>query len=405
MTAKQPFTGLKVLAVARVYAAPFAAYQLALHGADVITIEDPDKGDTTRTDGAEHSRRLTDEKMGPAYLAHAANKKSLTLNLKEPRAQEIFRQLAKDADVIIENLRTGAMERYGLGYEAMQELNPRLIYCSLTGYGQTGPKNRDPAFDMVVQAASGLMSVTGSLESGPMKVGATVVDYASGYSLSLAIVTALYQREHTGEGQRIDVSMLESALVSMSALVSDVQNAGLETRLNGNRNSNNIPISSSLMCSDTHIVVAAGSDLRRRRFLKAIGRSEMLDEPRFGTLDLMRQNADAMYAEIERTLKDKTAQEWEDILNEAGVPCMRVYKIKEIVEHPQIKERKLYHTFDHVPGVATRVTVPLAPYKMSKAPAIAHSPPARLGQHTDEILKGLGYSDVDIELMHRSKII
>ena len=402
---QQPFTGLKVLAVARVFAAPFAAYQLALHGAEVITVEDPVKGDSTRTAGGSHAKKLTEAKMGVGYLAHASNKKSLTLNLKEPRAQAIFKQMIKDTDVLIENLRTGDMDRFGLGYEAMQAINPRLIYCSLTGYGQTGPKRRDAAIDVVIQAASGMMSVTGSPQSGPMKVGPTVVDYASGFSLALAITTALYQRERTGEGQRIDVSMLETALISMSAVVSDVQNAGLETKLNGNRTSANRPISNSLMCSDTHIVVAASSDLRRRRFLTGIGRMDMLDEARFATPDLMRENADAMYEEIEKTLKSRTAQEWEDILNEAGVPCMRVYKIKEIVEHPQIKERKLYHTFEHVPGIDKQVTVPLAPYKLSKGPAIAHSVPARLGQHTDEILKGLGFDAAQIQEMRQAGVV
>lgn len=401
----QVFAGLKVLAVARVYAAPFAAYQLALHGADVIHVEEPLAGDTTRTGGGAHAKAFTDAKMGTAFLAHAANKRSLTLNLREPEAQEAFRKLARDADIVIENLRTGDMERYGLSYETLRAQNPRLIYGSLTGYGQTGPKKRDAAIDMVVQAGSGMMSITGTEESGPVRSGTTVVDYLAGFSLTVALVTALYQRTQTGLGQRLDVAMLESALAGMSAIVSDVQNAGFVPRLMGNRSSTNTPISNTLKCSEGYIMVAASNDRRRRRILEAIGRMDILDDSRFATVELMRQNYREMYAEIERTLAARTAHEWEGHLNKAGVPCMRVASLPEAVDCEQIRERRFYHTFDSAPGVAGKLTVPLAPYKMSMNKPLVHSPPPLLGQHTDEILRGAGYTEADISRMRGAGII
>ena len=405
MPDQAPFAGLKVLTVATVFAAPFAAYQLGMHGAEVVAVEDPGSGDRTRTDGADNARHLTMHKMGPAFLAHAANKQSLTLNLKEPRGQELFRELARDADVIIENLRAGSMGKYGLGYEDLRELNPRLIYCSLTGFGQTGPKRRDPAIDVVVQALSGIMSVTGTPESGPLKAGPSVVDYLTGFASALAIVTALYHRVTTGKGQNVDVSMLETALVGMSQIVSNVQNAAFEPKLMGNRTTTNTPVNNTIMCRDAHIVVAAAAENLRNRFLKAIGRDDLIVDSRFATREAMHRNADALYEEIERTTKTRDASDWEEALNKAGVPCARVYQIREIIEHPQIKARALYHSFTQVPGIEGSVTVPMAPYKLSNAPARMVSPPPRLGQHTDQILRNLGYGDADIEKLRGAGII
>lgn len=407
MQAQQVFAGIKVLTVAKVYAAPYAAYQFALNGADVIAIEEPGKGDSTRSGGSPASADLSKEFMGAAFLAHGANKRSLTLNLRDPEAQKVFKKLARDADVIIENLRTGDMERYGLGYDVIREMNPRIIYASLTGYGQTGPKKRDAAIDTVVQAASGLLSLTGTPESGPVRAGATVIDYQAGLALTAALTMALYHRERFGEGQRVDVSMLETALSCLSAVVSEVVNGGFEPELIGNKAASGTPLSDCMQCREGHIMIAA-SGARRRRLFEAIGRVDIVDDPDNATNDQLRRNSAKIYAEIEPIFLQRTASEWEDILNKAGVPAMRVYSVREAVEQPQVKARGLYHMFEDVPGIpgaGRKISVTSAPYKLSRSPAKLHSPPPQLGQHSSEILGELGYSEADILALREAGVI
>ncbi|MBI3068807.1 MAG: CoA transferase [Betaproteobacteria bacterium] len=405
MEDQRPCAGIKGLAVTRILGSPFAAYQLALHGAEVIQIEEPKVGDNARRAGGRNAQKFVDAGMGHGFLAHGANKKSLTFNLRNPEGQDVFRKLARNADVIIENLRVGAMERYGLGYEAMRELNPRIVYSSLTGYGQTGPKKHAAAVDNVIQAGSGMMSITGTPESGPLKVGTSIVDYAAGYALALGIVMALFQRERTGRGQYVDVSLIETALAIMSRTISDVMNSGLAPKLIGNRGENDSHVLNCFKCSDTYLQIAAVQEHQRQRLWQAIGRPDIPADPRFANIGAMRLNADALYAEIGRTLKTRSASEWASILGHAGVPASRVNTLAEAVEDPQIKSRKLYHTFDRIPGVDAKVAVPLAPYKLSEGAARIDSPPPRLGQHTDEILSSLGYSDADIGRMRSSGVV
>ncbi len=402
---QRPFSGIKVLGVTSAYAAPFAAYQLALHGAEVINIEEPDKGDYARTLGNVHAKALIDRKMGTAFLAHGAGKKSITLNLRSAEGKEVFLKLARDADVIMENLRAGSMDSYGLGYEAIRQINPRIVYCSLTGYGQTGPRRRDGAIDPVIQAASGLMSITGTPESGPLTAGATVADYASGFAFALGVVTALFHRERTGQGQRVDVSMLESMLMLMSSTVSDVMNAGLVPRLVGNGSQNNSQVMATFKCSDTHIFIGATQENRRQKLWRALDRMDIPADPRFRDLDAIRANFEALRTEMTRTLSTKTAKEWETILNDAGVPCTKVNTIAEIVEDPQIKARQFYRRFDEVPGLDRAINVPLASYVLSETPASVDTPPPVLGAHTEEVLKGLGYTEPQIARLRESGIV
>src|SRR3954468_12007094 len=220
MDLDQAFSGIKVLAVARGVAAPFAAYHLAPHGADVIHIESPgaEGGDSSRTSGNLRTP-FHEARMAHNFLAYNSNKRSITLALNTPEGQDVFRRMAKSADVVIENLKGGTMARYGVGYDDLAKINPGIIFCSVTGYGQTGPKKSDPAIDDVVQAVSGMMSITGTPETGPLKTGSTIVDYTTGYAAALGIATALFQRTRSGKGQYIDVAMLETAITMMGGEV------------------------------------------------------------------------------------------------------------------------------------------------------------------------------------------
>lgn len=390
MNDKRPFKGIKVLDLSRVIASPFTGMQLAFLGADVIKVEDPGIGDGMRFRQG-HSKELSKNGMSTGFLSQNAGKRSITLNLRTPEGQEIFRRLAKDADVILENLRTGTMERYGLGYEDLHRLNPRLVYCSLTAYGHTGPKKRHPAYDPVVQAASGMMTINGTPETGPLKVGPSVIDYGTGLAAAFAIASALFHRERTGEGQHIDVSMLDTAFVLMGQVITDVLTAGAVPRQQGNVNMFH-PTNASFDTKDGQLYIAAMEDHQVRNLCRALGRDDIPPDPRFATGELRSKNGAILRGELEKTFMARTATEWENILNEAGVPAMRVRSLPEALADPQLNSRGLFRVLDRVPGVDGRVTLPLVPFKLSACEADADLPPPIMGAHTDEVLRSAGYS-------------
>lgn len=403
------FAGVRIIAVTRAMSGPFAAYQFALHGADVITIEETGRGDYVRyipyAYGGDITQSVIEKKgMGTGFLAQNANKRSLALNLKDPRGRDIFRTLAARSDVVLENLRTGAMARQGLGYEDLRQINPRLIFCSITGYGQTGPKKTDPGIDGALQAASGMMSITGTRAGGPMKAGFPIIDYSTGYAASLAIASALYKREKTGKGQAIDVSMMEVALAMMSSHVTEALTRGRAPALNGNRTGRSY-VNTALKCKDGVILIAASQDEMRTRLYEAIGRTDIPADPRFATPAACRENIDVLEQEVEKTLMTRPAQEWEDILNKAGVAAMRVRSVSEAALHPQVQGRGFMHTFDTTAALGLNVTVPLSPYRLSDYPAQATRKPPAHGEHTDEILGEIGFSPQEIAALHAAGVV
>lgn len=405
MNLEHAFSGIKVLAVARIVAAPFAAYQLAMHGADVIHVENPDGGDSARTSG-NLSTPFHDARMAHNFLAYNANKRSMTLAISAPAGQEVFRRLAKNADVVIENLKGGTMARYGLGYEDLKKINPRIVFCSVTGYGQTGPKKSDPAIDGVVQAVSGMMSITGTPETGPLKSGSTIVDYTTGYAAALGIAIALFQRTRTGEGQAIDVAMLETAMTMMGGEVLRAITANETPPLVGNASGKGAYVSDTYRCKEGHLSIAAGASSRRDRLWKAIDADDIPQDPRFATDAAVAKNMRSLNAAIERKLAAKTAGEWEAILNEAGVPAMEVLPLARAVHHPQLEYREFFHKFHDSDATGLPAfAVPTAPYRLSKSPAKIHSMPPRLGQHTDEVLAENGFSTEDIAQLRASKVV
>jgi formyl-CoA transferase len=255
MNSKHQFSGIKVLEVSRVLASPFSSAQLAFLGAEDTKVEEPGTGDAMRTRHI-HDPEFTKRGMSTGDLSQNANKKSITLNLRTPEGQDIFRRLVADSDVVIENLRTGTMGCYGLAYDDLRKINPRLIYCSVTAYGQQGDKRRHPAYDPVIQAASGMMSINGTRETAPVKIGPPVVDFSTGMAAAFAIASTLFQRERTGEGQHIDVSMLDMAFVLMGSVVTDVLTAGAEPKARGNTYVSH-PTNASFPTRDGLIYIAA----------------------------------------------------------------------------------------------------------------------------------------------------
>jgi len=396
MDMKQAFAGIKVLAVARVVAAPFAAYQLALHGADVIHIEHPVDGDSARTSG-NLPTPFHEAKMAYNFLAYNANKRSMTLAINTPAGQEVFRRMAASADVVLENLKGGTMARYGIGYEDLKKINPRIVFCSVTGYGQTGPKKGDPAIDGVIQAVSGMMSITGTSETGPLKSGSTIVDYTTGYVAALAIATALFQRASSGEGQAIDVSMLETAMTMMGGEVLRAITANETPPRVGNASGKAAYVSNTYPCKEGHLSIAASTAIRRARLWKAIDASDIPLDPRFATPAAVAMNMKALDEEIVRRLSTQTAGEWEAILNAAGVPAMEVIPLARAVHHPQLTYREFFHRFGDTAATGLPpFAVPTSPYRLAASPARIHSMPPRYGQHTDEVLAEFGFSSEEI---------
>jgi crotonobetainyl-CoA:carnitine CoA-transferase CaiB-like acyl-CoA transferase len=401
---RRPFVGIRVLDLTRVVASPFTSYQLGLLGADIVKIEDPrSRGDTMRYRRGSKPEYGANG-MATFYLSQSANKKSMTLDLRTEEGRAIFRQMAMESDVLIENLRAGAMDAMGLGYEDLKEGNPRLIYCSVTGFGQTGPKRRHGAYDPVIQAASGLMSVNGTAETAPLRVGAPIMDYSAGLSAAFAIASALFERSRSGRGQHVDVSMLDTALVMMGALVTEAGTAGSTPRPHGNRAPAESFANACFKCKEGLISIAAMEDHQRRRMWQAIGRPDIPLDPRFHTDDDCRINYQALHTEMDRTFLTRTAQDWEDILNAADVPAARVRTIPEALAMAQVRERGIMHSMK-VPGIVGSASFPLVPFALSAGGARVESPPPLMGQHTDEILASRGYSAADIARLREEGVV
>jgi len=400
----RPYSGMRVLDLSRVLASPFASYVLGLLGAEVIKIEDPQGGDVARTRNP-GSKELEEQGLGTGFLSQNANKKSLTLNLRTSEGQEIFRKLAKDADVIVENLRTGTMERYGLSYDDLKAINPRLIYCSVTGYGHTGEKQRHPAYDPVIQAASGIMSMTGTAATGPVKAGIPMVDYSTGIFAAFGIASALLHRERTGIGQHVDVSMLDTALVLMSSVVTDVLTVDSNPKPNGNTLGSFYSTNQTYRTADGLLWISAPEEHQQDNLWKILGREEIPRDARFASEKVRVANRAALVEEIETTLMQQPGLHWETALNEAGVPAMRVLTIPEILAHPQLQSRQLFHSFASLHGQALSATVPMLPFGLSATPATVVSAPPLLSQHTEETLAELGYSAVDIAALRARGVV
>ncbi len=393
----RPFDGIRIIDLTHVLAGPFATYQLALLGADVIKIEMPHDPDQTRLLGSD--KALAADRMGTFFLAQGSNKRSMTIDLKTEAGRDILRKLVKDADVMVENYRPGAMKALGLGYEDMRKLNPKLIYASMSAFGQDGPRGSHTGYDPNIQATSGMMAATGTAEVTPLRTGTSAIDYASGTMGAFALAAALFQRQRTGLGQYIDFSMLDTALILMGTHVSGHLRNGWNPKPIGNR----MEVSTNCLfdASDEPILLAASNLRQQKRLWKVLGRPDMAKN----TNDERRADYEREMSVLAEIMKTKTAAEWESFLQANHVPASRIWKLSETLADPQIATRDIVHKFDGAPGVPGPFGVPKAAFKFAHGGASIETPPPRFGEHNDSVLRDLGYSDAEIAQFHADKII
>jgi len=392
--------GIRVLDLTNVLSGPFATLHLALLGAEVIKVENPLDGDLARKLGC--VPRYNKMLMGTSFLAQNANKKSLTLNLKAGEGKEIFKKLAATADVIVENFRPDVMNRLGLSYTVLQELNPRLIYCAISGFGQTGPDALKPAYDQIIQGLSGEMAINGDERLSPLRAGFPVCDTVGGLNAAFAIMGALFHRQRTGEGQFIDVALLDSIMPLMGWVVANLMIGGQQPVLMGNENFTAAP-SGTFRTKDGFINIAANKQEQWEAVTDVLGVPELKTDPRFQERDARKKNRKLLAPLLEVHLIERETSFWVEELNRRDVPSGAILTLDEALKQEQVAHR----------GTFTPVTlrgigeVPLfnLTAKFEKTPGVVQTPPPALGQHTAEVLKELGYTEQEIARLKRESIV
>ena len=378
--------GIRVLDLTNVLAGPYCAYQLALLGADVIKVESPGGGDLARQLGA--SADLNRAQMGASFLAQNAGKRSVVLNLKKAEDRERFLDLVASADALVENFRPGVMDRLGLGSADLRKIQPRLVYCAISGFGQTGPMRGNPAYDQIIQGLSGIMSITGTPETAPLRVGYPVTDTLGGLVGAFAIAAALVRQKTTGEGAFLDVSMLECTLSALGWPVSNYLTAGVDPRPMGNDNMTAAP-SGAFRTGAGLLNIAANKQEQFVTLVSLIGRPELADDPRFAEREARKANRAALTAALEAALASRPAAEWEAVLNAAGVPAGRVLTIPEVLAERQVRERGVTARFESVPGMEAPLTVVRGGFMVDGTAPLPKAPPPSLGEHMGEVFADL----------------
>lgn len=390
----KPLHGIRVIDTSQVLAGPYAAYQLALLGADVIKVEVPGTGDWTRRGG--QIPALNDAGMGLSFLVQNGTKRSVAIDMKTPEGRDLLKRLTATADVFIENMRPGTMIRNGLGFDDLKPVKPDLVYCSISAFGQDGPYSPRGAYDHVIQGMCGIMGTTGTPESGPTKVGAPYIDYATGLNAAYAITAALHHTRATGAAVHLDVAMLDTAMTLMASLLSSHLSAGWEPEPSGNEAWSRSPTSGCFRTSDGLLMLAANNTRQVIRLLGAVGMDELAGRVRADPV-AARPQIEALRPALDAAFLTRPAAEWEAVLSDAGVPAGRVRQLSEMLAEDHAKARGFTVPLDVADDIS--VQVPTAGFKANGAVLGPSSPAPRLGEHSREVLAELGLDSAEIETL------
>jgi crotonobetainyl-CoA:carnitine CoA-transferase CaiB-like acyl-CoA transferase len=402
-TRPAPLTGIRVLDLTRVLAGPWCTQNLADLGAEVIKIERPGSGDDTRGWGPPYLKDQDGNETTEAayYLSANRNKFSVALDIASARGAELVRQLALQSDILVENFKVGGLRKYGLDYESLSQANPRLVYCSITGFGQTGPYASRPGYDFMIQGMGGLMSITGERDDlpggGPQKAGVAVADLMTGMYSAVGILAALYERERSGLGQHLDMALLDCQVAMMANQNLNYMTSGKAPRRAGNAHQNLVPYQ-VFAVSDGHMIVAVGNDTQFRAYCRVIGAPELADDPRFATNPKRVVNREVLVPILAERMAQGERDHWLAELERAGVPAGPINTLDQVYEDPQVVFREMRRELPH----PTAGTVPVAasPLRLSGSPVEYRRPPPMLGEHTEQVLRErLGLSDDDIRAL------
>lgn len=391
-------SGVRVLDLTRALAGPYCTLMLGDYGADVIKIELPGRGDDTRHWGPPYI-----DGESAYFLSINRNKRSLTLNLKDPAGREVFMRLARNADVVVENFTPGVVNRLGIDYEAVKAENPRIVYSSISGFGQTGPYREKPAYDQVMQGLGGIMSLTGDPDGQPQKIGVALADIGAGMLAAYAVMTALFHRERTGVGQYIDVSMLDLQVAWLTYQAATYFATGAPPPRVGAAHPNLVPYQAFKCADGKYINVAVGNERFWQRFCKALGREDLVEMPEYAQNRDRVKNRDQLVALLQQEFDTRSTDRWVDILEEAGVPCGPINDLADVFSDPQVKARDMLLEVQH--PSAGKIKQTGIPIKFSATPGSIDSPPPLLGQHSKEILLELGYSQDEVEALEQREVI
>lgn len=401
----QPLEGIRVVDLTRALAGPYCTMMLGDLGADVIKVERPGRGDEARGWGPP----FAGEPYGPYpgesayFIAVNRNKRNITVNLKSSEGQEIVRRLAAKSDVFVENFRTGVLDRMELGYEDLHAVNPCLVYCSISGYGRTGPYADRPGYDLVIQAEGGFMGITGPEEGPPSRVGVPIIDITAGMFAATAILAALRARDITGEGQLVDVSLLDAQVALLTNVASNHLVGGEGHRRLGNAHPNIAPYE-AFPARDRWFVLAAGNERLWATLCDLLNRPDLKDDPRFADNNARVANRPALREVLDEEFRARDADEWLALLRQAGLPCGPINTIPEVFAHPQVEARDLILEAEHPTAGTVRFSG--FPYKLSETPAKVRQPPPMLGQHTEEVLvELLGHSAEEVAGFREREIV
>lgn len=370
--------GIRVLDLSRVLAGPYSTMMLADFGADVIKIEAPKVGDDSRAFGPFVG------KESAYFMSLNRNKRSITLNLKDSSHCDLFREMVEKADVVVENYRPGTMEKFGLGYDELKKINPKLVYAACSGFGHTGPYMDKPAYDIIVQAMGGIMSITGEEGGEPTRVGASVGDVTAGMFTAYGIMLALFHRERTGQGQKVDVGMLDCQVAILENAIARYVTSGVVPGPLGNRHPSITPFS-AFTAKDGHIIVGAGNDRLWARLCTLLELPDMIEDPRFVNNGKRTENVKELMTVLNGVFKNKTINEWLELLEEAGLPCAPINTVDRIINDPQIEARNMIVEVEH--PIAGSLKMPGVPVKLSETPGTVERYAPLLGEHTVEVVE------------------